>query len=173
MSELIKVASGPLAGHVAAPIDWAKFIDFKSRCYAAAIGYGYGSKDPKCGSGEIDFTRLDCSGFARSLLMFAAGGPETGALRQMPDGSSDQADWFGEMGFKTTQAADMSLADGHLRIAFHRANALDEVGHVFMGVNGHSVECFSGRGPGERPLDTMLHSGHRLIDLFSAGHVLL
>ena len=173
MPELIKVNTGALAGHVAAPIDWAKFADFKARCYAAHVGYGYGSKDPNCGSGKIDFTEIDCSGFARTLLMFAAGGPADGALRDMPDGSADQGDWFAAQGFKPTTAEDMLLADGHLRVAVHRPNVLDEVGHIFFGVNGHGVESCGGRGPCERPLTTMLHSGHRLIDLFSVGFVLL
>lgn len=174
MPELIRVNTGPLAGHTAAPIDWAKFADFKARCYAAHISYLWGGKDANCGSGEVDFAAgIDCSGFFRTLMMYAAGGPGTGALRDLPDGSYTQGEWLAAQGFKPTTAAAMLLADGHVRVAVHHPNALDEAGHIWIGVNGHSIESWGSHGPGERSLTTMLQSGHRLNDLFSVGYVLL
>ena len=172
MNELIKVTAGALMGFVAAPIDWQRFADFKQRCYDAHIAYDWGGKDANCGSGEIDFTGLDCSGFVRTILIYAGGGPETGAFRALPDGSYDQGQWFQEIGFKPVSAASSALRDGRLRVNIHHADAKDETGHIWLAVNGHTVECFGGHGPGERAWNVRLRSGYQLCDLASLSFAL-
>ena len=148
---------GDLAGNqYADDFDLAKFVEFKQRCYARVaagqLAYGFGAKDPNPGSGAIDFVSIDCSGFVRTLLKFAA--PAT--FKDMPDGSFLDDDWFGRMGFKRTEYANFALQDGRLRVAIHRANGRggDPVGHIWLGINGHTVESFGGHGPGERSWDT-------------------
>lgn len=169
---LIRATSGPLAGHVVCPVDWDKFADFKGRCYAAHVAYGWGSKDPGCGSGRVGFTRIDCSGFARTLLMYAAGGPDGGAMRLMPDGSYTQGDWLAAQGFKPTAPENSALADGHLRCCVHHPDGMDEAGHIWLACNSHTIESFGGHGPGQRAWNAPLHSGHTLNELASVCFVL-
>ncbi len=172
MGKLIVVKSGPLVGYVAAEIDWERFKKFKGECYAAHVPYLWNGKDRHCGSGTVDFPGLDCSGFARTLLMFAGGGPEEGAFRHLPDGSYTQGEWFRRQGFKQTTPGASALHDGRLRVNVHHADDKDETGHIWLAVNGHTVESFGGHGPGERAWNYRLHSGHTLDQLASLSFVL-
>lgn len=171
MDTLIKAVSGPLAGHTVIPIDWERFGAFKAACYAAGVRYGWGAKDPAPGTGAIDFPRIDCSGFVRTLLMCATGGRH-GALADLPDGSYTQAKWFSAQGFKQTVRDALLLQDGHLRVAVHFPDHKDETGHIWLCVNGHTVESYGGHGPGERNPECRLSSGYTLGDLVSVAFVL-
>ena len=168
MTVLSQAKTGPPAGYTVTPIDMAKFIAFKQACYDAHVAYGFGSKDPHPGSGKVDFTEIDCSGFVRTLLMYAAGG----AMSALPDGSYTQGEWLAAKGFKPTAASNAADLDGCLRCYVHHPDTLDETGHIFLTINGHTIESFGGHGPGERLVTAMLHSGHRLIELVSIGFVL-
>ncbi len=172
MGKLIVVKSGALAGHTAAEIDWERFKKFKADCYAAHIPYLWAGKDPRCGSGAIDFPGLDCSGFVRTLLMYAGGGPEGGAFQHLPDGSFMQGQWFGRQGFKLTLPKYAAERDGRLRVHIHHADDKDETGHIWLTVNGHTVESFGDHGPGERAWNARLRSGHTLDQLASLSFVL-
>ena len=168
MTALVKAKTGPLAGYTVMPIDMVKFMAFKQACYAAHVAYGFGSKDPNPGSGKIGFTEIDCSGYVRTLLMFAAGG----AMSAFPDGSYTQGEWLAAKGFKPTAASNGANLDGCLRCYVHHPDTLDETGHIFLTINGHTIESFGGHGPGERRWNAMLHSGHTLDALASVGYVL-
>ena len=146
----------------------AKFIAFKQACYDAGVAYGFGSKDPNPGSGKVDFSEIDCSGFVRTLLMFAG----NGTLDDFPDGSYTQGDWLAAKGLKPTLASNGGNTDGYLRCYVHHPDSLDGTGHVWLTVNGHTVESCGGRGPCERHWNTSLHSGHTLNELASVGFVL-
>jgi hypothetical protein len=148
------MTDGPLAGFVSVPIDLNRFVNNKQAAYDVHIPYLMGGKDPKCGQGLIDYPRgIDCSGFARTLLMWAA----HGLLNDMPDGSWAEDPWFVSAGFKAgdynAYMANAMNNDGFLRIAIHRPGGRggDPTGHVWILVNGHSVESYGGHGPGERP----------------------
>lgn len=172
MAELTKVVSGPLAGFTVAPINLAKFADFKQRCYNAHVAYGFGSKDPNPGSGKVGFDEIDCSGFVRTLLMYAC----EGAMDAMPDGSYTQGEWLAAQGFKRSDPANCALADGHIRCCVHHPNGKDETGHIWLVVGGssvHTVESFGGHGPGERAWNARLHSAYRLNELASVCYVLM
>ena len=151
MAALIAATAGALAGHIVAPIDTSKYIDFRDRMLAARIGYEMGAKDPNVGSGKIGFTHLDCSAFVRTLARFAAGG----ALNDMPDGSWNEDDYFAARGFKRSQYLSVFDGDDILRACIHRPNGRgsDPTGHIWFAVHGHSDECYGGHGVGQRPLD--------------------
>ena len=168
MNTLLRGKDSTLPGFPSLPVDIGKFIAFKQACYDAHVAYGFGAKDPNPGSGKIDFWEIDCSGFVRTLLMYAAGG----AFNDFPDGSYTQGEWLAAKGFKPTAASNGGNTDGYLRCYVHHPDTLDETGHIWLTVNGHSVESHGGGGPSERPWNAMLHSGHTLDALASVGYVL-
>ena len=163
-----KAPAGVLAGFPFLPIDLGKLIAFKQAVYDANVSYGFGSKDPHPGSGKVGFSEIDCSGFVRTLLMYAAGA----ALKDFPDGSYTQGDWLDSKGFKPTDASNGGSTDGCLRCYVHHPDFMDETGHIWLTVNGHTIESCGGRGPCERAWNTPLHSGHTLDALASVGYVL-
>lgn len=169
--KLMKATSGPLAGYTVAPVIWTLLALYKAACYAAGVRYGWGSKDPNPGSGIIGFPRIDCSGFFRTLMLYVTGGLH-GAMAGLPDGSYMQGDWLAAKGFKPTTREALLLKDGHLRVAIHHPDHLDETGHIWLCVNGHTIESYGGHGPGERDPECRLHGGHTLGDLVSAAYVL-
>ena len=168
MNTLLRGKDSTLPGFPSLPVDIGKFIAFKQACYDAHVAYGFGAKDPNPGSGKVDFREIDCSGYVRTLLMYAAGG----AFNDFPDGSYTQGEWLAAKGFKPTAASNGGNTDGHLRCYVHHPDTLDETGHIFLTINGHTVESFGGHGPGERLVTATLRSGHKLIDLVSVGFVL-
>jgi hypothetical protein len=142
---------GPLYGFNVVDLDLRKFEDFKQRCYDAHVGYLFGAKDPNPGSGRVDFAAIDCSGFVRTLLDYAS----DGATSSIPDGSWMEDDWFAKGVFKRTAYSECGAGDAHVRVAVHRPGGRggDATGHIWLTVNGHSVESYGGHGPGERPWD--------------------
>ena len=172
MPKLTKATSGDLTGYTVAPINVVKFAAFKQACYDAHIPYSFGGKDPHPSSGKVDFPLgIDCSGFIRTLLMYAC----EGAMDALPDGSYTQGEWFASKGFKPTDPANCANADGHFRVCVHHPDALDETGHIWIVVGNspvHTVESFGGHGPGERSWNAPLHSGHTLNQLASVCYVL-
>jgi hypothetical protein len=62
-------------------------------------------------------------------------------------------DWFAHTEFKRTEYTNCVLPDGFLRVAIHRPGGRggDATGHIWLVVDGHSVESYGGHGPGERP----------------------
>ena len=149
-----KATDGDLAGHTVVDINMQKFVNFKQRCYAAVaagqLTYGYGAKDPHPGSGEIDFTAIDCSGFVRTLIDYAS----DMATSAMPDGSWNEGDWFAAQGFKPeSDYSGALLSDGHIRVWVHHQHGRggDPFGHVWLTINGHTVESCGGYGPHEQP----------------------
>jgi hypothetical protein len=146
---------GPLAGHACVNIDFDRLTEFKADAYAAGVGYSFGGKDPRAGSGVIDFDAIDCSGWVRTTLIYVT----HGMLADIPDGSFCENDYFARKGFKEKvilSAADcgsLGLSDGLLRVAVHLPNGRggDATGHISLFVNGHSIESYGGHGPGERP----------------------
>jgi len=165
---IIIASTGPLAGYPVASIDFKKLTDFRVACMNAHVGYGLGAKDPHAGSGKVDFTKIDCSGFMRSLLMYA--GPTTFA--GFPDGSCQQQEWFDRAGFKATTPDNGALSDGIVRVYIHIHDQIDGTGHIWLTVNGHTIESCGGRGVCQRPWDVMLSSGHTLAKLATHGYAL-
>jgi hypothetical protein len=146
-----------ITGHSYVPVDLDRLQEFKAEAYRKGVGYKMGAKDPTPGDGEVDFSRVDCSGWVRTMLIYCT----HGILAPMPDGSWQEAGFLDKMGFKEKvcrvpmDCGSTGLADEYLRVAVHYPGGRggDAVGHIALFAHGHSVESYAGRGPGERPWD--------------------
>lgn len=147
---IIKAVDGPLKGFDTLPIDRQKLLDGLAKCKSVPVHYGMGSKAHEPFSFPPDFTRIDCSGFVRWLIFHATGGQVL-----IPDGSYIQADDFQKYGFKKGLYADAANKDNHVRICFHRPGGRggDGIGHVWIVLNGETLESYGGHGPGSRPFN--------------------
>lgn len=170
MPATARAASGPLAGSLVAPISLDRLVKFTEACIAQKVGYGFGSKDAHPGSGQVTFTEIDCSGFVRTALMWAAGG----AFHDLPDGSYTQGEYFAAAGFKPTQAASGGLCDGVLRVFVHHPDHKDETGHVWLtfgrpgSSNPHTLESHGGLGVSMRDWNAPVHGGLYTLDQYAS-----
>lgn len=139
--------TGALEGFRVMPLDTAKLEGGLHQCEAVPVHYGMGDKAPEPFSFPPNFHAIDCSGFARWVIFHATGGDVL-----MPDGSYVQSDWCEQHGFKKTDYANAANHDGHVRIAFHHPGGRggDGTGHVWIILNGMSLESYGGHGPGSR-----------------------
>jgi hypothetical protein len=126
------------------------------------VKYELGTKPSFGAKPEIDFKTADCSGFVRWLLYGASNGKVRIAL-----GSWYQHKWCKDEGFKHVVYSEVAgLKDSRLRIAFIEAHG-GKVGHVWLTINGQTIECYGGHGAGRRPWDTPV-----LLNNVSACYVL-
>lgn len=112
--------------------------------------YRMGSK-PRLGSSAGQWTRTDCSGYIRWLLHGC-----TKPAVKLPEGSVEQREWCEQHALKATSPsykANGGLLDDILRIAFIRPTKR-KAGHVWLVINGRTIESYGGHGPGRRPWDT-------------------
>ena len=167
MTVLKKAVDGPLKGFTYVPVDLTLFAKNKQAAYDAHVQYVFGSKDQNVGSGAIDYTGIDCSGFVRTLLDYAT--HQVLKYAGFPDGSYTQAQWLIDQGFKNhkiTSAQDyldaVDLQDDFIRACFHYPNGRsgDSTGHVWITTHQHTTESFGGHGPGEHPIDNAWECGH-------------
>jgi len=109
------------------------------------VKYKLGAKAPHLGCDSAKISHLDCSGFVRYLIHRISG-------FVIPDGSANQLAWVAAQGFKqsTYDANGAGLCDNRLRIAFIGAYR-GKVGHVWLVLNGQTIESYGGRGVGRRP----------------------
>jgi cell wall-associated NlpC family hydrolase len=108
------------------------------------VAYKLGAK-PGMGTSPLGMAQADCSGYVRWLIHRI-----THSEVLMPDGSWHQAKWCADQGFKLTDYSMCGLKDDRLRIAFiptYRGS----VGHVWLVVNGKTIESYGGKGVGRRP----------------------
>jgi len=129
-------------------IDKAKLLSRIS----AAIGkvtYDLGAK-PRLGTlPGSGFTKSDCSGFVRWLLYAATGG----AIKLLP-GSWHQQEWCKSQNFKKTDYLQHAgLQDHRLRVAFINAKN-GKVGHVWLILDGYTLESHGGKGANRRKWNT-------------------
>jgi hypothetical protein len=92
---------------------------------------------------DLSGKSIDCSGYARLLVYHCTDGETI-----MPDGSFNQNEWCKTQGFKRTEYKNASLSDDRLRIAFIRPPSHNR--HVWLIINGMTIESFGGHGPGRR-----------------------
>lgn len=145
-----------LAPFPSMPIDTARLFQYTDACVKARVDYGPhpGYKASPVGQWPVRFRHIDCSGFVRAAILYATHGKTL-----MPDGSWNQNDWLEKQGFKYWEGTHYNtlcaLHDGHVRVCLHRAGEGGEKwGHIWIVVNGASMESHGGRGPGTRPYDT-------------------
>ena len=116
-------------------------------CLAATIGkkrYGWGYK-PKPGSDSHSWLRTDCSGYVRWMISRIAG-------VTIPMGSIGQRAWFAANNFKVTSYEHAGLDDGRLRVGVW-SPGWRGAGHIWMVLNGRTIESYGGHGPGRNPWD--------------------
>jgi cell wall-associated NlpC family hydrolase len=141
------------------PVDRAELVRlmklcFSFRTYVSTIKYLLGAK-PRMGAiPGAGFSKADCSGFVRWLIHGATHSEVT-----MPDGSWHQQQWAIKKRFRKVPYDHCGLHDSRLRIAFIRAKR-GKVGHVWLTINGMTIESCGGRGATRRPWDTpaLLHN---------------
>ena len=154
------------AGFAIVTIDVDRLAQEETAAEAAKVKYGFGSKDPHPGSGAIDFTAIDCSGYCRSLLAFASHLELMKA--RYPDGSYTQALWLIEQGFAvkhitTAQEYAEAIADtATVKQCFHYPNGRggDKTGHTWLYLRDHPVESCGGCGPTHSMVDNSWELAH-------------
>lgn len=117
------------------------------KCSVGRARYRLGAK-PKMEAipGTPGFLVADCSGYVRWLLYNLG-------IKDVPDGSWNQEKWCITRKFKPTSYANAGLKDDRLRIAFISAKA-GTPGHVWLTINGQTIESCGGVGTTRRPWDT-------------------
>jgi len=106
--------------------------------------YELGGKAPSLDADSLSIEGIDCSGYVRWLLHRISG-------ITIPDGSWTQRKWCQDQGFKSVKygAGNAGQKDNILRIAFMDPIP-GESGHVWLIINGQTIESFGGHGPGRR-----------------------
>jgi hypothetical protein len=123
------------------PIDVTRLLSTVAQMEAAGIEYGLGSK-ATLGTSIGQIKQIDCSGFVRYAIYAAS----SGSVR-MPDGSWFQEGWCRQQGFASCNYMQSAgLNDGAVRIAFLQGT----IRHVWLILNGQTMESYGGHGPGRR-----------------------
>jgi len=151
----------PHAEHAAAlayktlPVDTQQLVVLVQAMRSAGVKYRIAKNDKElaAGIGKANFSTpiphikaIDCSGFARYALFKASSGRVV-----MPDGSCHQNEWcrhqpLAPVNYQKTAG----LMDGHLRITFFQGHP----GHVWMTLNGKTIESHGHLGPDQRDWHT-------------------
>jgi cell wall-associated NlpC family hydrolase len=106
------------------------------------VKYKLGVK-PAVSTKLCDVTTADCSGWVRWLMYHAAG-------VELPQGSWFQKEWFDTRNFKKSDYKIVAACkDNRLRVAFFDPDK-SGVGHIWLILNGKTIECYSGQGVGRR-----------------------
>ena len=123
-------------------VDRSRLVDLMEACYGKH--YRFGAK-VALDAAPSSFDECDCSGFVRWLLHGS-----TSDQLEVPDGSWNQHQWCRTNGFKATDySAVAGLKDSRLRIAFIEPRR-GRAGHVWLIINGGTIESYGGHGPGRR-----------------------
>lgn len=93
---------------------------------------------------------IDCSAFVRYVIYH--GSDKTAA---MPDGSWYQHKYCKDNGLTVSPYSDCVLSDGWLRIAFIEPRK-GVPGHVWLVLDGMTLESHGGKGPDRRAWDTAI-----------------
>jgi hypothetical protein len=125
-----------------------KLLAFVKSAMDGKHAYEMGAK-PRLGSDPSTWKLSDCSGYVADALCeaFAA---------TLPEGSVDQHRWCMTNGFECVsykQAA--SLKDHRLRIGFIPPKS-KKAGHVWLILNGWTIECDGVKGPDRRVWNTLV-----------------
>lgn len=111
----------------------------------AGIKYKLGAKASPLSKSWESIKAIDCSGFVRKFIHDLCD-------YDIGDGSYIQRGNISKAGFKPTFYYNCNLNDNRLRIAFMNP-VLGKSGHVWLIINGKTLESFGGHGPGRRDWD--------------------
>jgi cell wall-associated NlpC family hydrolase len=135
-------------------VDRAELVRLMKLCFSfsgfvAKVKYIFGAKPALGDIPGLGFFSSDCSGFVRWLIHGATHGQV-----KMPSGSWYQQAWVKKEGYKkTSYLLHAGLHDNRLRIAFiNPKNGIP--GHVWLVINGQTIESYGGHGAGRRKWDT-------------------
>jgi hypothetical protein len=129
-------------------IDRAELVRAMNSCIRAKVRYRLGAKARPVEEPGVDFNVLDCSGFLDWLINRATHG-----VVDLPAGSWFENKWFAEHGFAKVPYLDCAKVDDRLRLGCFPAR--DGIpGHIWLVINGLTIECCGGKGVCRRPWDT-------------------
>lgn len=123
-------------------------IEAMNSCFKGKHRYKMGAK-PRLGAKPESFVQTDCAGFVRWLL-YACTNPKA----KLDMGSWYQNQWCAKQNFKDAVYREVAgLKDSRLRIAFIAPGSMGKGsdGHVWLIINGQTIESYGGKGPGRRP----------------------
>lgn len=130
-------------------IDGDRLDDLMGQLTDGHIHYSLGAKAPHLNCSPSEITAIDCSGFVRYLIYQLTG-------MTIRDGSYNQHDWC--IAQRLPQAEyddDASSSDCILRIAFIVPSRQHHIGHVWLILNGMTLESHGHtKGPDRRPWST-------------------
>ena len=134
------------------PIDRPLLVSILKTC-VGKVAYELGEK-PKLTLLPKNVKRSDCSGWIRYLLAVVT----HGKFRLKTLGSFLQRAEIKAAGFTRCDYHDCAKMDSILRVAFIPP-AADKHGHIWLCINGQTIECWYGHGVGRRPWNTpvLLH----------------
>lgn len=120
------------------------------RCQALMDGhvkYKLGAKAKPLTTNPSSIRSIDCSGFVQYVLYHAC-------FAHLRAGSWYQNQWFNEMSFSSEDYSRAGpLEDNHLRIAYFPKKRGMIAGHIWLLLNGWTLESYGGLGPGRRRWD--------------------
>lgn len=147
-------------------IDGDRLAKLMSALTDGHIHYALGAKAKHLNCLPAEIKAIDCSGFVRYLIHQL-----TGAI--LPDGSYHQHDWCKKQGLpKAKYSPDAGGQDQILRIAFITPSKHHPVGHVWLVLNGSTLESHGHTvGPDSRPWNTSVLRKH-VGDCYELAYVL-
>jgi hypothetical protein len=127
-------------------IDRDLLLEYAAKLMDGHISYGWGDKaglrqDPST------ISKIDCSGLTRYLIYQA-----TDRQLILPQGSWHQHDWCRTKKLERVDYGTAARYDGWLRIAFIPVKY--KFRHVWLILNGRTIESHGRKGPNRRPWDT-------------------
>jgi hypothetical protein len=128
-------------------VDYYAIMDLASQMMDGHITYHLGGK-AAFKTNPANIHAIDCSGFVRYFMYHATNGSLI-----MPDGSWIQNDWCKKQQYERVEYATAAYSDGWLRIAFIQPQK-GHPGHVWLILNGKTLESHGGKGPDRRSWDT-------------------
>lgn len=123
--------------------------DYRARLQAAKISYGLGAKASLNVEPE-KITKIDCSGYLRYLLYHIT----KHEVNIQGGGSWWQNKWCKDVGLEVVDYSTAAELDGWLRIGYFAKPAGMAAGHIWLVLNGSTLESHGGKGPDSRPWDT-------------------
>ena len=126
-------------------IDSSALTDVHNQMSDGHVAYGFGAKASSLDADPSKITKIDCSGYVRYLIYQA-----TDKQISMLDGSVRQHEWCRDQKLAKVAYSTCGENDGWLRIAFYQKTK-NHVGHVWLILNGQTLESYGHHGPGSKP----------------------